>query len=406
MSEQKRRNLVGWLLVLATSAAFGATFVSRFIWTPIMPAATEAWGLTATQAGAFVTAFFVGYIITQVPGGALADKHGSRMVLTVSLLICGAATLVLGFVDYQAGLLFRAISGLGAGTVYATGLKAIATYFDDKQRSTAMGVFFSSAFLGQMINNLMAPRVEKALGWQVNFIFAGIIVFLAAAACFFLITKEEQTQAAAKKIRLVDGLRIIMGSRDLILLCVGSFFYYWVNNAVSVWGFSFLVTGRGLDKEMAGNVFAFINFTNIIMALLWGVIIDQFKISRRNMLVLSLGAQAVMIALMGIQALPIVVCIVFIWVKESLNKAVGVSIAPLIVQKAGVEYSGTANAMQNLFNQFASVLSPMVLGYILDVSGGNYAVTWPVVSVFGLLSCFLYSRVSKDQRRPVENAAA
>ena len=102
MSEQKRRNLVGWLVVLATSAAFGATFVSRFIWTPIMPAATEAWGLTATQAGAFVTAFFVGYIITQVPGGALADKYGSRMVLTVSLLICGAATLVLGFVDYQA----------------------------------------------------------------------------------------------------------------------------------------------------------------------------------------------------------------------------------------------------------------------------------------------------------------
>jgi len=76
----------GWL-------AFLCSFIDRLSWPPIIPMAAGELGLTAAEAGGFMSAFFLGYLLTQLPGGMLADRWGSRKVLLYSLFLMGIFTI-------------------------------------------------------------------------------------------------------------------------------------------------------------------------------------------------------------------------------------------------------------------------------------------------------------------------
>ena len=78
-----------WLALLAVTLAFTFTFVSRYIWSPLMSDVTAEFGITAVQAGLYMSAFFAGYLITQIPGGIMADKLQPKVILIVCTLLGG-----------------------------------------------------------------------------------------------------------------------------------------------------------------------------------------------------------------------------------------------------------------------------------------------------------------------------
>lgn len=43
-------------------------FVSRFAWPPLIPVIMPVMGINMTQAMTFITAFYIGCVITQIPG--------------------------------------------------------------------------------------------------------------------------------------------------------------------------------------------------------------------------------------------------------------------------------------------------------------------------------------------------
>ena len=63
-----------WLALMSATLAFTFTFLSRFTWAPLMSTVMEEFSINATHAGLYMSAFFAGYCITQIPGGIMADK--------------------------------------------------------------------------------------------------------------------------------------------------------------------------------------------------------------------------------------------------------------------------------------------------------------------------------------------
>jgi EmrB/QacA subfamily drug resistance transporter len=77
-----------------------------------------------------------------VLGGALADRHGRRLVLVVSFVVFALASVVAAF-SPSIGVLIaaRALMGLGAAGVTAPALAIIASMFQPKERGSAIAVF-------------------------------------------------------------------------------------------------------------------------------------------------------------------------------------------------------------------------------------------------------------------------
>ena len=64
-----------YMSLAAVTLAFSFTFLSRYIWSPLMADVSGEFGINATQAGLYMSAFFAGYLVTQIPGGIMADKY-------------------------------------------------------------------------------------------------------------------------------------------------------------------------------------------------------------------------------------------------------------------------------------------------------------------------------------------
>jgi MFS family permease len=69
-----------------------------------------------SQAGAFMSAFEIGCLVTQVPAGALADRFGAPVILSISLLIAGITTFAMGSIgSFGPGFVLRLITGIALG---------------------------------------------------------------------------------------------------------------------------------------------------------------------------------------------------------------------------------------------------------------------------------------------------
>lgn len=70
----------------------------------------------ATTIGLVLASFFYGYIVTQIPGGILAERYGGKWVLGLGCLGTTVLTLVTPIAAYQSlGLLVavRVLEGFG-----------------------------------------------------------------------------------------------------------------------------------------------------------------------------------------------------------------------------------------------------------------------------------------------------
>ncbi len=105
-----------WVILGLCVGCFLFTFITRFAWPPLIPVMVPILGMKMSQAGAFMSAFYLGYIITQIPAGVMADKFGVRLILGMSLIVEGVSTSALSFMNsYETGFALRVLSGLGAG---------------------------------------------------------------------------------------------------------------------------------------------------------------------------------------------------------------------------------------------------------------------------------------------------
>ena len=81
---------------------------SRFCWTPY-------------EKGLILGAFYYGYIILQIPGGALTERYGSKVVLTSAIMMTSLLCILTPIAsEYSFGLMIavRVLQGLSSGAIF------------------------------------------------------------------------------------------------------------------------------------------------------------------------------------------------------------------------------------------------------------------------------------------------
>ncbi|KAF0544038.1 MFS general substrate transporter [Gigaspora margarita] len=129
--------------------------------------------------GYILSSFFIGYLTTQVIGGALSDRFGGKWVLGIAAAIWTIFTLLTPIAAKYSVLyliLCRILLGIGEGACFPSIHSLIAVWFPPEERSRAVGAITSSTFIGIMVAMPISTLLIASpfFGWESIFFIFGL----------------------------------------------------------------------------------------------------------------------------------------------------------------------------------------------------------------------------------------
>jgi MFS family permease len=149
-------------------------------------------GLSKDEIGTVLSSFFFAYALGQVPGGWLADRFGTRKVLTIYIVLWSAFTALAGFVPATGLGLLAGLSGLlvmrvGCGLAEAGAYPAmgrtISRWFPIAFRARASSLVAAGGKLGNALAFVITTTLIATLGgWRhVLWLYGALGIVLAVA---------------------------------------------------------------------------------------------------------------------------------------------------------------------------------------------------------------------------------
>ncbi|MGH8679056.1 MAG: ACS family MFS transporter [Burkholderiales bacterium] len=168
-----QRYTVVALFVLATVLCY----VDRVsISIAIIPLARDL-GYDAAQQGIVLSAFFWGYLLTQLLGGVVADRIGGKWVLAAGVGIWSLATFLTppATAAFSLLLAMRVLLGLGEGVNFPAIHSLTARWVPIAERARMISLNFSGMHVGTVTAFILSPVIILAFGWPSLFYLTGAI---------------------------------------------------------------------------------------------------------------------------------------------------------------------------------------------------------------------------------------
>lgn len=134
----------------------------------------------ATQ-GLVLGSFFYGYVLTQIPGGRMAELIGGKLIYGYGVLITAIFTLltpIAAYWDLPFLILVRVLEGMGEGVTYPAMHAMLAHWIPPLERNKFAAVVYAGSNIGTVISMPLAGwlcSLEFMGGWPLAFYLFGII---------------------------------------------------------------------------------------------------------------------------------------------------------------------------------------------------------------------------------------
>ncbi len=365
-----------WVILALVVVCFCATFVTRFTWPPLITTVAPVLKLSMAQAGSYMSAFYIGYLVTQIPAGIIADKFGVRVVLAVSLMLEGVSTSSLAFTgNYETGFMLRIIAGLGAGAVYASAARALVEWFPARERGRAFGLLMVAPSAGILISNFLAPTLNQMVGWQGAFMSVGTITFVAGV--FVALFMRSNAPRENEKGSLTAGFTFIFQHKNLMLTCVAGFCLMWLQLAVATWA-NVYIKSIGFTVKEAGAVMMWYGVGGVLSPIVAGFLSDRLN-NRRVIVLVSLALTIPLTLWFGYET-SLTALYILSFSAAFASYLANPMLNVMVANYAGVQWAATASGIANFLYQIASLISPLVLGLVIDWTG-NFSWVWWIMAL-------------------------
>ncbi len=170
-----RRWWIVWTLFFSTAI----NYINRQTLSVLAPVISKEFHLSHTELSNIFGAFQFAYAGTWLLGGIFLDIVGTRLGLTIAVVWWSIVSCITSFVNspFSLGVL-RFLLGIGEGFNWPGASKAVAEFFPEEERGTAVAIFDSGSSVGGALAAIAIPWIALKLGWRFAFAFSGILGFL------------------------------------------------------------------------------------------------------------------------------------------------------------------------------------------------------------------------------------
>jgi ACS family D-galactonate transporter-like MFS transporter len=408
MNPSRRRYKILSLLAAGTMI----NYLDRTVLGIAAPRLSEELHLTPAVMGIVFSAFSWAYAAAQIPGGVFLDRFGNRLTYFFSITLWSLFTLLHGF----AGGLYYLLAvrlGLGASEApcFPTNSRVVAEWFPQQERARATAVYTVGEYLGLAAFGPLLFWITSRFGWRAMFAVVGAAGMAFGIAWWFLYRDPEQQSPAALAARAADpgpdgfhwsNVRKLLRFRQISGACLGQF----AGNSTLVffltWFPTYLTTARQMAWIRAG-FFAVLPFLAAAAGVLFGGWLSDFLLKRTGspslarkfpMITGLLGASVILVANYVASDASVIAVMSVAFFAQGMT---GLGWA-LISDVAPLRMMGLAGGVFNLAANLAGIVTPVVIGLIVDRTGSfYYALAY--IGAVALAGAFAYVFVVGDVRR-------
>ncbi|NTW72415.1 MAG: MFS transporter, partial [Eubacteriaceae bacterium] len=256
---------------------------------------------------------------------------------------------------------------------------------------------------GYFIASFFGPRILSAYGWQAGFKFAAIFSIAVGLLIFIFVKGDKPASGSTQTLGdVLKGFKVLFTNKGVLLVSMSGFGLMWFQLALFNWAFGY-TKSLGFAANI-GTVGSLIAIGGIIASLSSGAIVDKFQISRRKFLMFSYGVTIVMIFIFGAQK-ELTSLLISSFALGFISYSSNTHLTALVIDYSGKNLAATATGVSNFVYQFASQISPVVVGSMLVATKGVFTTTiWGVLAIGPLVGIALLALAANAKTADQENS--
>lgn len=391
----------------------------------IIPMAAEH-GWTTTLQGAVMSAFFLGYLILQIPAGYLSDRFGGKWVLGLGVIFWSLFTLltpVAAMLGISALLVCRFLMGVAESVTWPSIYALYSQWIHPDRRASAVGLMNSGIAGGSVIALICTPWLISVWSWQGAFYLYGLLgvvwfifwIYSAQSRPSPLpewqstVALAPQLTPAASPLVAADEqiyprltIRRMLHSRAVWAIAIAHISINWSLYLILSWFPTFVNREMGVDLQTAGLLALAPTVISLVMAPAAGRLFDRLVAKGYNRRTIRRVMQSVAFAGITLAMLTVTLTdsLMISVAVITLSNALGAfSIGGFATNHLDVapNQAGLLMGVTNTLAAVSSGASVFVSGWIQDVSGGWDAVFY-LAALVSVAGAFVYSLLADVDR--------
>jgi MFS family permease len=341
------------------------------------PLIKDELGLSATQIGVLISAFFWSYTPAQILAGWLAEHASAHKTLAIGLAVWALATAASGLVgSFMALLLFRVVLGAGESVVFPCTSKLLAQHLPVERLGMANGLTLVGLGLGPAFGTFVGGELMSAWGWRDVFVVFGLVSLLWLVP-WWSATRDMASRTVPHPTRRVPSFLEIIRRREAVGACLGHFCANYVLYFVISWLPLFLVKERGFSVTQMAEVGGLIYVVYAASTWLSGWFSDRWMRARASANRVRKTGIVGALALIAI-TLPLAatggefVSLASLFVAAMAMGLGTPNVFGIAQTLAGPQAAAKWVGVQNCIGNIAGIVAPIVTGVVVDRTGAFF----------------------------------
>jgi ACS family D-galactonate transporter-like MFS transporter len=408
------------ILALISAGTF-INYLDRAVLGVAAPALTKELGLSAAVMGVVFSAFSWTYAAAQIPGGILLDEFGTRVIYFLSVSLWSAFTLLQGFVSGVISLMSCRLGlGVAEAPCFPANSRVLSAWFPQHERARANSVYAVAQYFGLAFMSPLLFWIVSQFGWRSLFILAGVAGLLFSLAWIKTYVEPHESRRVNRLeldyIKAGGGLGQqqkgtrfswrnmgqLIRKRQILGASIGQF----AGNSTLVffltWFPSYLATERHMEWLKVG-IFAVMPYmAACVGVLLGGWLSDRLlkrtgnaNVGRKMPIIAGLLLASTIVGANYVDSNTAVVAIMSVAFFGQGLVNLGWT---LITDVAPKQLIGLTGGLFNLCANLAGIVTPIVVGVIVDRTG-SFVGALAFISALALLGVVAYVFILGDVRR-------
>lgn len=344
--------------------------------------AADRFHISAAELSVFTMLQLLVYATMQVPAGLLVDRYGPRAILT-----CGAVLMTLaqaGFAvatTYPEGLIARVVLGAGDAMTFISVVRLIGLWMSPRGIALYTQLTGAVGQIGGIAAAVPLSALLQAEGWTTSYLIVAAIGPAVIAALILALRDSPQ-------VRTVRGTALtahdVLHNIRVAWRQPGTRLGFWVHFTLPLsatalgllWGFPFLVKGEGLSHSVAAGLLSLLTFAAAIGGPFLGWFVGRHPWHRSTMALVLTAAMAaswgIVLLWHGVAPMPLLILLMIVCGVGGPASLIGIDVSRT---SNAAHRQGSASGLVNAAGFFASLLTVVGIGLILNVQGAGRVYT-------------------------------